>query len=271
MSRLLSKWKKLILILFLTFFSLFLITLDVKDKRSFFFIDTIDSAVFTPIKAFINSIVQGVDRMGEDYLSLRNVKEENMALRKEIENLKMEKARLLEIEKQHDRLVKLLDLKKVFPPKTVTAEVISNDFSNWFKVIVVNRGEESGVHRRMAVVTADGLVGRTVEVNSHSTKVLLLTDFRSAVDAMVQRTRDRGVVKGNNSSIFEMKYIPLNAEIKIGDAVISSGLGGVFPKGFFIGTITKIKRKKNSLFQEAEVVPNIDLSKIEEVFIITKH
>ena len=67
-----------------------------------------------------------------------------------------------------------------------------------------------------------------------------------------------------------MKYIPLNAEIKIGDAVISSGLGGVFPKGFFIGTITKIKRKKNSLFQEAEVVPNIDLYKIEEVFIITK-
>jgi len=85
---------------------------------------------------------------------------------------------------------------------------------------------------------------------------------------LIQRTRDRGVIKGKNTNTFEMKYIPLNADIKVNDRVISSGLGGVFPKGFLIGTVSRIKKKKQSLFQEAEVVPDRDLSEIEEVFII---
>jgi len=132
----------------------------------------------------------------------------------------------------------------------------------------VNKGANSGIKKGMAVVSTDGLIGRTVEVNSNTSKVLLLTDFRSAVDALIQRTRDRGVIKGKNTNTFEMKYIPLNADIKVNDRVISSGLGGVFPKGFLIGTVSRIKKKKQSLFQEAEVVPDRDLSEIEEVFII---
>jgi len=229
-------------------------TVDFKDKRSFFFLDSIVVSAFSPVQAFINRSIDKLNRIWDSYVSSVN--------------LKAEKSRFLEIEKQYSRLLQLLDFKKNFSSKMLLVEVISNDLNSWFKIIVVNRGANSGIKKGMAVVSIDGLIGRTVEVNSNTSKVLLLTDFRSAVDALIQRTRDRGVIKGKNTNIFEMKYIPLNADIKVDDRVISSGLGGVFPKGFLIGTVSRIKKKKQSLFQEAEVVPDRDLSEIEEVFII---
>ena len=268
MRKLLRKRKKLILLLMLAFFSLFLMTVDFKDKRSFFFLDSIIVSAFSPVQAFINRSIDKLNRILDSYVSSLNVKEENILLKDEIEKLKAEKSRFLEIEKQYSRLLQLLDFKKNFSSKMLLAEVISNDLNSWFKIIVVNKGANSGIKKGMAVVSTDGLIGRTVEVNSNTSKVLLLTDFRSAVDALIQRTRDRGVIKGKNTNTFEMKYIPLNADIKVNDRVISSGLGGVFPKGFLIGTVSRIKKKKQSLFQEAEVVPDRDLSEIEEVFII---
>lgn len=245
-------------------------TVDFKDKRNFFFLDSIAVSVFSPVQVFINRSVNKLNKIWVNYLSLVNVEEENIILKKEIEKLKAGKSRFLEIEKQYSRLLELLNFKKNISSNTVLAEIISNDLNSWFKIVVANKGANSGIKKGMAVVSAVGLVGRTIEVNSNTSKILLLTDFRSAVDALIQRTRGRGVIRGKNSNIFEMKYIPLNADIKVGDRVISSGLGGVFSKGFLIGTISKIKKKKQSLFQEAEVIPDRDLSEIEEVFIITE-
>jgi rod shape-determining protein MreC len=270
MKKILGRWKKSFLIIALVFCSLLFITLDAREARRLFFVDRIVNSVVAPVQSSVTRLARRTKNIGTHYLFLTRVEKENAHMKKEIEQLKMERARLLEIEKQNDRLLGFLDFKRDFPGRTVMAEVIGNDFGSWFKTVIVNRGSESGIKTGMAAVASGELIGRTIDVAGNYSKVLLLTDFRNAVDAMIQRTRDRGIVKGENSNVLKMRYIPLNADVQIGDSVISSGLGGVYPKGFVIGKIAKIKRSGQNLFQEAEIIPERDFSKLEEVFIITE-
>lgn len=270
MKKILSKWKRSILVFFLIFCSLLLTTLHVKGKRDIFFLDSIVNSVFSPVQSFFTRSIRSVKQLGTNYLFVINAREENILLKEEIERLRIDRERLLEIENQYNRLLKQLQFQKEISSKMILAEVVGNDFNSWFKTIVINKGTENAIEKGMTAMTADGLVGRTIEAGTNNAKILLLTDFRNAVDAMVQRTRDRGVVIGNNSNILQMRFIPLKADIQIGDVVISSGMGGVYPKGLVVGTVTKIKRKKQSLFQEAEIAPSGDFTKLEEVFIISK-
>ena len=270
MKKILGRWKKSFLIIALVFCSLLFITLDAKEARRLFFVDKIVNSVISPVQSSVTRLARRTRNIGAHYLLLAGVEKENARLKKEVEQLKMERARLLEMEKQNERLMEFLDFKKGFPGKTVMAEVVGNDFGSWFKTIIVNRGSENGITKGMAAVASEELIGRTIDVAGNYSKVLLLTDFRNAVDAMIQRTRDRGIVKGENSNILKMRYLPLNADVQIGDTVVSSGLGGVYPKGFIIGKVARIKRSGQSLFQEAEITPERDFFKLEEVFIITE-
>ncbi|MFQ5893509.1 MAG: rod shape-determining protein MreC, partial [Nitrospinota bacterium] len=152
----------------------------------------------------------------------------------------------------------------------VLANVVGLDTTIWSNVVMVDRGEDDGVAKEMVVVSADGLVGHVIQTSPKVSKVLVVTDFRHAVDALIQRTRDRGVVVGWDRSSGLMKYIPLEAEIEVGDRVVSSGMGGLYPKGLVIGTITRVTTSSGGLHQEAIVRPSTDLDRLEEVFIIAK-
>jgi rod shape-determining protein MreC len=121
----------------------------------------------------------------------------------------------------------------------------------------------------MGVMVPDGVVGRVVKATSFSSMVLLITDPNNAVTGLIQRTRDEGIVEGTVQGRARMKYIPLLSTMQVGDKVVTSGLTGGFPKGVPIGTITRIEKAESDLFQSAELLPDVDLRKLEEVLVIT--
>jgi rod shape-determining protein MreC len=148
--------------------------------------------------------------------------------------------------------------------------VISREPGNWFNSIIIDRGRVDGVEENMAVATYSGLVGRIVSVDSRTAKVLLILDQRSAVGGMIQRSRDIGVVKGSESNYCYMEYLSHDADLKINDMVITSGLGSIFPKGILIGKIVGVKKENNALFQKVLIRPEVDFTKLEEVFVVKK-
>jgi len=148
------------------------------------------------------------------------------------------------------------------------ASVIGVDSSAWFRTVLLDRGERDGVKRGMAVVTPQGVVGHVVAASSHAAKVLLLIDNSSAVDVTVERSRARGIVEGERENFCALKYVVHGDDVQVGDRLVSSGMGGFFPKGLPVGNVTEISPEKHGLFQRAIVQPSVDFNKLEEVFVI---
>ena len=133
---------------------------------------------------------------------------------------------------------------------------------------MINRGARDLIEKDQAVVTHRGVVGRCIEVSSSTSRVLLITDINSSVDALVQRTRSRGIVEGRGTSLCELKYVANTEDVMIGDLVVTAGLCGIFPKGLPIGTVSRIEQNNFGLFQYIELKPSVDLNKLEEVSIL---
>ncbi len=154
------------------------------------------------------------------------------------------------------------------PDQYVVATVIGRDATQWSKVVILNKGTTDGVRPNLAVVTDAGVIGHVIQASGGSAKVLLITDGRSAVDSLFQESRVTGVVVGTGDDYGEMKYVPKEAEVHVGDKVLSSGLGGTFPKGLRIGVVTNVIKKKQGLFQDILIAPSADLTRLEEVLIL---
>jgi rod shape-determining protein MreC len=163
----------------------------------------------------------------------------------------------------------LLNLKEELPYSTLPARVIARDPTNWYRSIVINKGQDDGIAVDMGVMTPTGAVGRVVKVHRQLAVVLLLIDRNNAVTGLVQRTRDEGIVEGTEKGLAWIKYLPLLSNVKVGDIVITSGLAGGFPRGLPIGRITRIERREAELFLSAEIQPDTDFGRLEEVLVIT--
>jgi rod shape-determining protein MreC len=146
--------------------------------------------------------------------------------------------------------------------------VVGKDATNWFKTILIDRGSRAGLRRNLPVVSPAGLVGRVVEVTPSTARVQLITDPVSASGALMQRTRVTGIAIGNLDSGLRVRYLPLLADVVVGDNVVTSGMGGVFPKGIPVGRVTAVERKSGALFQEAVLEPAVDLGRLEEVLVL---
>lgn len=206
-------------------------------------------------------------------LKLGNLMDENKKLKEEIRVLKSKLNQLEQYKLQNSRLKELLDYREFTADKyqLMTAAVIGRDPGNWFGTITLNRGEADGVQKDMAVVVPEGLVGRVVAVSKHTAEVLLVTDPRSGVGAVVQESQMPGVIEGmaNSTGLVRMIHLPKDAPIKAGQVVISSGVGGIYPSGVRIGTVIKSENDPGGLFQTAEVKPFVDFRTLRDVFIVT--
>jgi len=149
----------------------------------------------------------------------------------------------------------------------VAAEVIAEDASSWFRTVVIDKGRDDGISEGMPVVVPEGVVGRVIRVAAGEARVLLITDASSAAAALVQRTRTRGVCRGEGDSL-NLDFALRQADIEVGDKVITSGMGGVFPKGLAIGEVTDVERGDFGLFQNVKVRPVADFSRLEEVLVL---
>jgi rod shape-determining protein MreC len=159
-------------------------------------------------------------------------------------------------------------MKSEVPHRMLPARVVGLAPSGWFRTVFINKGTGDGVSNGMAVIASGGIVGRVIGVSGRYAKVLLIIDRGSALDALVQRTRSRGIIEGETSESCRFKYIVRKADIKIEDTVISSGLDGLFPKGLRVGAISEISRPSSGLFQEVKVRPFVDFTRLEEVLVI---
>jgi len=191
-------------------------------------------------------------------------------LKQRIAELQAESHQMKEMVLDNERLRKLLQFREKISTSMVAAEVIGQDPTSWFKSVTLNKGEKDGVRKGMAVILPEGVVGQILKTSPRYATVLLITDYNSAVDAIVQRTRAKAIVEGKGENRCQLKYLLRTEEVTVGDIVVTSGLGGNFPKGLKVGEIRNVEKKGHGIFQYAELTPGVDLTKLEEVFIITE-
>lgn len=268
--RLLARYRRATILTTTLVVSFLLMTLQVRHETAVV-VFTRQVLLFT-VSPFIKvtaAAVQGVSGIWRDYVDLRGLQEEGKRLQHETATLKRRIDQLEEQALETQRLQALLAMRQASRAEFLTARVVGKDATNWFKTILLDRGSLEGVRRNQPVLAPDGLVGRVVEVTPTSAKVQLLTDPVNAVGGLIQRTRVTGIVSGNLGAGARVRYLPLMADVVVGDRVVTSGMGGVFPKGIPIGRITAVERRSGALFQVATLQPAVDLSRLEEVLILT--
>ena len=263
-----ERWKPIALFLFLTLLALLFTTVKTRVAPQTSFFEAVVLSVVHPIQEGFSGGLRVVQSIWDDYVNLIQVRGENVQLRQQVTKLQGELHRYREAYLQQQRLRDLLAFRTLSFPNAVPAEVVGIDPSQWSEAITINKGSNQGVQKDVAVVTQHGLVGRTIEVGPHYATVLLITDRRSAVDALVQRTRARGIVVGKSRRLSELRYVDFQEDIRVGDPIISSGLGEVYPKGLLIGTVRSVYQKPYGLFHDVEIQPAVDLAKLEEVLVL---
>ncbi len=206
----------------------------------------------------------------EDIHGSRRLREENQALKDQLAQLIFQEKnyyqRIISTDKRRE---KMLEFRRRQAYELLPVEVVAYTPRNYFKIFFLGKGEKEGMKKEMVVVNVQGLVGRIIEVYSHQAKVLTILDERSKVGVRNERTRDVAILQGMGK-VCELKYLLTKASVKVGDEIVTSGLGGLFPQGILVGRISRVKKNPNRLFQEVEVIPSVDFGKLEELFVIKK-
>ena len=192
---------------------------------------------------------------------------ENVELRTQVRGLQQKVDTLTEIEIENARLRQLLEFREKLKGSVVTARVIGYDAAAMARTLVIDRGESDGVVKGAAVIVPEGIVGQVFVASANAARVLLVTDHNSGVDAVVQRSRVRGIVQGTPDGGCQLKYVKRTDDLQVGDTLVTSGLDGIFPKGLPIGEIATIDRRGQGLFQAAEVKPRFTQRDLEEVLV----
>lgn len=245
-----------------------------QGRQGMTFIEEAVGEVISPVQRVMYSCATFVHNYISDIKERHKLKQNYDSLTEKVAHLEKELLRMNELEKQNQRLKKLLDFATEREELVVTgARVTGKNPGNWFNVFIINKGKNHNVSVNMAVITEQGLIGRIIEVGPNWSKVRAVVDGQSSISGIVERTRDNGMVKGNNVFGFEdgmcrMVYIPLDSEITEGDKVITSGLGDILPKGIYIGEVKEVVREKRDLFKTAIIKPGVDFRRLEEVLVV---
>ncbi|HEY3306892.1 MAG TPA: rod shape-determining protein MreC [Desulfuromonadaceae bacterium] len=252
------------------FFALIFYSLNIPHNREANFVERTVMTVFAPILKPASKVSSFFEAAWMDYINLVNVRRENRKLRDDIKVLNTRIIDGNEAIQATDRLKELLGMKKTVDVPTVAATVVGEDVSSWFRTLLIDQGSMNGIREGMAVIAADGIVGQIVKVAPSTSRVLLLTDHASGIAATIQRSRARGVVKGKEEGLCSLEFTTREEDVKVGDQVISSGIGGVFIKGLPIGEVTMVKRGEYGIFQTVSIRPAVNMAHLEEVLVVMK-
>ncbi len=226
-------------------------------------------AVISPIQRIASGVISPFSHAWRSVAGIGRLSSDNVELRAENSRLRRQLVDRNELQAENERLRGLVGWKQHSAFKTVAATVIGRPPSNWEHTVIINTGSGGGVKPDMPVVTADGLVGQISRVSPWSSEVQLIIDQRSGVGGLIQTTRESGVVQGDVNGELHLDFISKTSKARIGDAVITSGYGGSFPKGIFIGTVQSLKEPSYNLFKEIDVHSEVDFSRLEDVLVIT--
>lgn len=230
---------------------------------------TLSISFLRPLLEIQNQIVGFARKEVNHLVEWPKLRRENEALRSEIRELKHELRETEEMKRELPRLQDLLRLKQKSGKGSLAARVIARDPSHWSQFIVINKGSRDGVSKNTVLIHPDGLVGKVAAGGLHSARAILLIDSESRAGAMNERTRDAGVVEGMGSFVLKMTYLDRASDIQVGDVIISSGLGGIYPKAIPIGKVILVGSEGNRLTPYALVKPFVSFSKLEEVLCVS--
>ena len=226
--------------------------------------------VTTPVQSGLARVNRSAVGMWSTYLDWKSVRSENRRLREENRQLRVEALQVNETDVENARLRRLLGLQERLPLATKSAEIIAREWGGWVRSITVNRGRPDNIARLTAVIAPEGLVGRVIEVRGGASVVQVLTDPASTVGAHVVRSRTTGIVEGDPRGTIRLKYMAREGGgIQVGDLVVTSGAGGVFPRGIPIGKVRAIDDRGSALFHYAVLTPVVDFARVDEVLLLT--
>lgn len=252
----------------------FFLSANLKDPDEVGLVDAGLLKISAPLQYVATEAAGALGGLLEEYVYLVEVGRENDRLRDENDRLR-EDNRLLRVQAgENDRLRDLLELRERLPGESISAEVVTREFSPYFRVMRVrlDRGARDRVRAGMPVVSAQGLVGQIRRTTGHYADVLLTVDQESAIDVVVQRTGARGMLRGTGESnryLCRMQYLRREDEVEVGDEIYTSGLGRRFPAAILVGRVVRVERQEFGLYQEVEVAPSVSFSDLEEVLVLT--
>ena len=268
---LLNRYRSLALALVLVVLSLIVITLSIGRDRELTRVERYAVDLLAPAQKAVMGVVRSFTSLLDNYFLLVETSKENIKLREELARLSQDLVLYRESYLANQRLRRLLEFKESSELPLTAAEVVSYDSTGLYKTITIDKGLSDGLSSGMAVIGAEGVVGRIVKTGNHYSQVLLLTDRGSGVDALVQNSRARGILKGTGAGTCRLEYVIRNVPVAAGEVVITSGLAGLFPKGLILGRVSQVNLRDEGegLFQTITVEPTIDFDRLEEVLVTT--
>jgi len=272
MENLLTRYRNvsiLVGVLFAQILGLAIQVRRVKENESTLLIRVWTVTAITPLEKGIVGLESGMGNLWHNYIYLRGVRKENRELKEQIQQLRLNEVRISEDAQQAHRLQVLLGFKEQYLSKTVAAQVIGSGGSDRSRVVFIDKGDDAELRPDMPVITADGIVGKVVRVFAHSAQVLLINDENSGAGAILEKSRLQGILKGTPVGGLILDKVMSDEQIQPGDRVLTSGGDRIFPKGMPVGTVAQVSKGKDS-FLNIRIKPAADLSKLEEVLVITK-
>lgn len=262
--------RKQIILAILIIICVFFLTLHYRGGQEGFLVQARRAVmtVISPLQLAVTTVVSpfrnSIQYLGE----IRDLKVKNTRLERQVKRLEHQVISLRKKGKENDRLRKLAGFKKDSGFKTKAASVIGRSITGWEALIVIDKGSAAGITKNMPVVAGYGLVGQVVDVSPYASQVQLIIDQRSGVAAELLESGKEGILEGQIDGKLKLGYISKESEVKRGDIVLTSGLGGVFPKGIEVGKVSKVEEDPYDLYKKIEVRPEADFSSLEEVLVI---
>ncbi len=256
-----------IFLLFVLFIVLIFLLLGSATGGRFGFFHQITLEGLGPLQAVFTKISLSTIRIKNRYISLWNLQEENNQLRQELATYHTQLDEYRSAYSRNRFLETELAFKRKVSFPSLMARVVGKDPSFWFQTLIVDRGKNDGVVKGMVARNSRGVVGQVVQVSDNYSKILLANAPSSAIDAIVQKSRVRGILKGAGEQGYILQYVLKNADVKEGDRIVTAGIGGVFPPSITLGTVSKVYSKRRGMFQEIEVMPAVDFNRLEQLYI----
>jgi len=273
MESVLGRYRNLIILVGVLFLQVLGLAVQVKrggsDTENTRLIRIWAVGAITPFERSVVWVQSGVRNVWHNYFYLRGVRAENRDLKEQIERMRIEQVRLSEDAAQARRLQTLLSFKEQFISKTVAAQVIGSSGSDLSRIIYIDKGGDAGLQRDMAVITADGIVGKVMLVYPSVSQVLLINDQSSGVGAILEKSRLQGVLRGTANGEVVLERVMSDEQVPVGETVLTSGGDQIFPKGLHVGTVAKVSNGKD-LFLNIKIRAAANLDKLEEVLVLVE-
>jgi rod shape-determining protein MreC len=257
------------LFLAVTLGHIILISAQVNSRRGVPILEAVTFGALAEVQRGISVATSGLRQGWGGYIGLRQAKTENDSLKRQLAEAQIELQQQRALADRTRGLERLLELRDQSKLTTVAAQIIAGAATPGFQTATIDKGTREGLKADMAVIAPDGVVGRVVVPSAHAAKVQLLIDRNAAAGAIIERSRAQGIVAGSGDDRLEMRYVSEAADVLVGDIVMTSGIDGMFPKGFMVGTVEAVE-KNGPAYRRIVVKPSVDFRALEEVLVVVE-